>query len=1522
MKKKWISLLLLSLFAFSLITNDALSFQAKSSHEVLPFNFKEVISNIDMELIQKYIRDLSGEAVTVGAHPPTRVTGSIGCDMAAEYIRSVYLDNGLLNVSYDYSEVTVPVSLGGNLTIQGKKITIYPLMPNSVCPSTTPSGGITGHLIYVGTGTLRELNYKKVNGSIVLMDFNSQLNWLNVANLGAKAVIFIEPVDTTRNEAEMKRIRIPFNFPRFYISAQNTHYLLKLLEENATAPIVRVEARMEWRNVKAKNVYGYIKGTKQPDKYVWVIAHYDSYSIVPDVAPGADDASGIAVLLALTKYFHDNPPLYSIIFIAFSGNHQGLAGSRDYVYRHFFPEWYLNPILNSTLAIVNLDLSSESDTIVPTIYGGFKGGTLYLPDEEWMPLLKDLLANSLVTTLKQQLNIEYHVLKTGTSQGRTAGVFRSIFGNNLPEGLGYGDHEPFVSIWMPAMSITTVNRIRKYEFTPLDILENMNMENLKIQVEYVFAALHTLANMPDLENIRPHPYLAKQLGGGWVLPEDPRERYSPSRAQFNWLNGSVAYFDKSTAWYTPIPRAIFYAYFPASGPEMAALTLASASGEVTEAYAEGWGEIYVMTDENGTFFIPGVRHWAPFEIGAFVIDPETGNVLYAPDQGIRQYQPPSTKVLPPYPQLGIDVGFFSVFKCGSIVIFDIMDPKFGQVPAVAGWPSVKLSLYESRSHAPPESFGFLYYVQLQNYAHIVGRPISIAFVPPGTKSEIAFQTIYALRYSLTMLTNASRRQAIGSGYTLKAGEQLILQNTILQSAENLYWLNHERLITLLDKGIGEDIWKRHLQNGELIKQAHQALRSMLYDKARLLSIKAWSLEHDIYVECRSTIEDAVNTLPFFSTMLIPFAFLGEKLLFSKIGRKRIIGSVVLFAALTAIITMHPGFTLASNGIMVIVGFVILILSIPLLAILLGNFYDFLLRTRIKVMGEHFSSVSKSAAASMAFSVEILHMRRSRLSTALTLITIILIVIGLVSFASLRFMSVVSAFMIEGEAPYSGIFIRRDKWGRAIVGLGDEIPILLETAYSKDAYISPRAWAYPMWAFIGDDTFYRLTYKDKELKLRGVVGLSPQEANVTDIDKVLIKGRWFLPVDWEVCILTKNQAEMLGITDIGETVNLGAAHLVVVGILDDALLEKIIDLDQQKLTPLELKLPPPNPYNVHHPYSADLILPYRYAKSLLNAFTASVALRFKEPQKVTNATMEIFSWLKGLNIYSTEKTGKVNLYTQASVTTVFGIQSQIVPFVMVCMALLNIMISNIKRRDREIQTLSSVGLSPYHLALMFLTQATIFAILGSIIGYALAIIFIRIGAAYFPGLTFLNYSSKWVVTSITFAMLAVVISAIYPMIKASKAVTPSLERAWKMPTRPKGNLWEIPLPFILRGEEVNGAIVFIQESMLPHRIERAELFELRDLQYDEGEREGNPYKTLIATVRLPPYEQAIRQTVRINLMKVEAVWRVTITIIRKSGSRTQWETSNRHFIDFIRKQFLMWRALAPEKKQEYIQRFRI
>lgn len=80
------------------------------------------------------------------------------------------------------------------------------------------------------------------------------------------------------------------------------------------------------------NVIATLPGTIEPDKIVILCAHFDSLSEQPMVwAPGADDnASGTATLMAAAEILKSHAFAYTIRFVHFSGEEQGMLGSKAY----------------------------------------------------------------------------------------------------------------------------------------------------------------------------------------------------------------------------------------------------------------------------------------------------------------------------------------------------------------------------------------------------------------------------------------------------------------------------------------------------------------------------------------------------------------------------------------------------------------------------------------------------------------------------------------------------------------------------------------------------------------------------------------------------------------------------------------------------------------------------------------------------------------------------------------------------------------------------------------------------------------------------------------------------------------------------------------------------------------------------------------------------------------------------------------------------------------------------------------
>ncbi|MES2745097.1 MAG: M28 family metallopeptidase [Bdellovibrionota bacterium] len=120
---------------------------------------------------------------------------------------------------------------------------------------------------------------------------------------------------------------------------------------------------------ESSNVIATLKGRSRPEDVYIIGAHYDSTSQKPSTtAPGAEDnASGVAGLLSLARVFADHPPEATLIFIAFSGEEQGLYGSKAWLKN----EWLKTGIQSQIKAVMIMDMigysgDDEQDVLLET----------------------------------------------------------------------------------------------------------------------------------------------------------------------------------------------------------------------------------------------------------------------------------------------------------------------------------------------------------------------------------------------------------------------------------------------------------------------------------------------------------------------------------------------------------------------------------------------------------------------------------------------------------------------------------------------------------------------------------------------------------------------------------------------------------------------------------------------------------------------------------------------------------------------------------------------------------------------------------------------------------------------------------------------------------------------------------------------------------------------------------------------------------------------------------------------------
>ena len=123
-----------------------------------------------------------------------------------------------------------------------------------------------------------------------------------------------------------------------------------------TIKSVTVQAKSKLAKCELYNVAGKIEGWRKSDSMIVLIAHYDHLGRMGSVLfPGANDnASGVAMLLDIARYYSQHQPKYTTVFVALSGEELGLEGSVAFTDKPPFD-------LTKIKFLINFDLAGTGD---------------------------------------------------------------------------------------------------------------------------------------------------------------------------------------------------------------------------------------------------------------------------------------------------------------------------------------------------------------------------------------------------------------------------------------------------------------------------------------------------------------------------------------------------------------------------------------------------------------------------------------------------------------------------------------------------------------------------------------------------------------------------------------------------------------------------------------------------------------------------------------------------------------------------------------------------------------------------------------------------------------------------------------------------------------------------------------------------------------------------------------------------------------------------------------------------------
>jgi hypothetical protein len=757
-----------------------------------------------------------------------------------------------------------------------------------------------------------------------------------------------------------------------------------------------------------------------------------------------------------------------------------------------------------------------------------------------------------------------------------------------------------------------------------------------------------------------------------------------------------------------------------------------------------------------------------------------------------------------------------------------------------------------------------------------------------------------------ILLNASHQYPNGYGFKVKWGENIALLHTPLLVANDLVFLSRSRSDVLNKYGMTTGAEGYLLRSEEALQEAMTALMNYQYDLARNSAIYSWALQLRSYVKIKEGTSDAINTVILSYLALIPFSLLMERFLFGYgEWRRRLFAILGIFGIMMAFLVLfHPGFSLASNAYVSLLGCTILILTLPLLAMLGSRFSNTLASIRVERLGKHFMEIARVSATSTAFESGIRSMKKHQLQAVMTIISLVLISASLVALTSLRVAPFVYKLAEQGNPYYVGISFRDIGWSP----LSREFIEYLKSHFLT-ATVIPRSYAYIASWQLGT----MVEGPKGKSSFAIIVGFTGQDPIWNA--GALVRGRVFAEDDMYATILVEDVADLLGV-DVGDSIKFEGLELRVVGIASRQILGSLMEPDRYPIYPKDQRF---ETLQFYSPLDT-LMVPYQLA-IYMGGTPGSALIIQHDPVEIVSMASELAD-LTGMELCIATEVGlDVPVYRMATARAYesTGFLTMIIPLVVAMFIVLNMMLGIVAARRNEMTILSCVGLAPIHVVGMFFAESITYGFAGSIIGYTLGIVLTKFTAGIMREIS-VNYASNFVILTIGMTIGAVILSSIYPLIKVSKLVTPSLSRKWAFPTRPIGDSWDIPLPFTTHNDdEVKGILIFLSDWFNQHDIEDVDAkFTAREIKLVEESYDKQLAKKLVGVAHLAPFPAGIHIDFEVSIVKDEGSdrWTSIIHERRRSGEYSAWVLSTRIFVDEIRKQFLIWRSLTPEEKYKF------
>jgi len=475
--------------------------------------------------------------------------------------------------------------------------------------------------------------------------------------------------------------------------------------------------------------------------------------------------------------------------------------------------------------------------------------------------------------------------------------------------------------------------------------------------------------------------------------------------------------------------------------------------------------------------------------------------------------------------------------------------------------------------------------------------------------------------------------------------------------------------------------------------------------------------------------------------------------------------------------------------------------------------------------------------------------------------------------------------------------------------------------------------------------------DQTIDIAAVSGLPADDIALRN-SLALTAGRLFSSNVAEEVLLAVSAAEALGIedSDVGQVaVNFMGRELKVCGLLNDQRYRVARDLNPN-LPLIPLGAPPAKGGSSREEATLEMqvvdieermidtsqlaIVPVRLAEEL-GAKPCSVSAVFPDAldeYEMGDKVRSLLNVTQARFYVGSEKAFKLTRDSAAPVdsgvyyvsssyrTAIGGLAKLIIPLIIAGSIILNTMLGTVYERKSEIAIYNAIGLNPTHIFMFFLAEALVYSFIGAVGGYLIGQV-LTVGIkslGLIEGMN-INFSSLIVVYAILFTMLLVLLSTIYPGYAATRLAVPSGKRKWSMPPH-DGDKMTVVFPFIYRPQLAYGVMHYLFSFFEPLSEQSSgDIIAKFGGARESRDEQDRPVLTVNYHVALAPYDLGVTQHVVFKATYDEVVrsYRLHMDLVRDSGRDTNWVTTNKPFLERMRKYLIRWRNIDPTRQDWYV-----